>query len=105
MITTASVTLNYLVCGTCGCPFMLPAMLYETAKSEGGYFYCPNGHKRGWTEYTGAKLLKEEVEQITEKYYRAEKRITEHMAYARRLERQLAAQKAATTRAKNKGKK
>ena len=35
-------------CGTCGVWFAMPRVIYETAYQEGGFWSCPNGHKRGW---------------------------------------------------------
>lgn len=35
----------------------MPESMYEGLQREGGYFYCPNGHTRGWGKGTLAKKL------------------------------------------------
>jgi len=42
--------LKTVQCGTCGVLHALPECMYNTLFNEGGYWYCPNGHQRGWTE-------------------------------------------------------
>jgi hypothetical protein len=39
--------------------------MYDSARREGGYWYCPNGHSRGWDkgiEHTRIKELERELE-------------------------------------------
>lgn len=45
---TVQTELRVMECGTCGVPFALPEVLYSTLKEDGGWFWCPNGHQRGW---------------------------------------------------------
>jgi len=35
-------------CGSCAVTHALPAIIYDTARLQGGYWHCPNGHSRGW---------------------------------------------------------
>lgn len=35
-------------CGTCAVLHALPAIIYDTAQQQGGFWHCPNGHSRGW---------------------------------------------------------
>ena len=42
--------LKELVCGTCGVVHAIPEAMYDAAAREGGWWHCPNGHKRGWHE-------------------------------------------------------
>lgn len=37
-------------CCNCGVRFSMPKMLRDNHYEEGGWFWCPNGHKRGWIE-------------------------------------------------------
>ena len=46
----AIVTMVELTCGNCGVTHCIPNELYETYKREGGFWHCPNGHRRGFTE-------------------------------------------------------
>ena len=39
-------------CGACGVWFCMSETAYTTKQREGGFFYCPNGHCRGWNEGT-----------------------------------------------------
>jgi hypothetical protein len=47
---TREVTLKIIECGSCGTPFALPETLWNKCYNEGGFFSCPLGHSRGWTE-------------------------------------------------------
>jgi hypothetical protein len=37
-------------CITCGVIFTVPDSMWQHARSEGGYFHCPNGHSQGWSK-------------------------------------------------------
>lgn len=43
-----NVNLKVMECGTCGLPFAIPQKMYDSCHDEGGYWYCPLGHSRGW---------------------------------------------------------
>lgn len=44
---------EFLQCGTCAVRHAIPKVIYDHCKGEGGYWYCPNGHQRGFR--TGAE--------------------------------------------------
>lgn len=35
-------------CGSCAVLHAFPAIIYDTARQQGGFWSCPNGHRRGW---------------------------------------------------------
>lgn len=39
-------------CGTCGVPYTVPEVRYQSMRTEGGFAHCPNGHAWGWKEGT-----------------------------------------------------
>ena len=47
--------LHKIQCGGCGVWHAIPAKLHETCLEEGGFWYCPNGHQRGYREGKHAK--------------------------------------------------
>ncbi len=40
-------------CASCGVNYAFPQVLYDTAYREGGFWSCPNGHRRGWDKAHG----------------------------------------------------
>lgn len=93
--------LEELTCGSCGVVHAIPQGMYENCKREGGFWYCPNGHQRGWRE--GAektKILQLEAELRSEQRRReaALVRANDATAKAVKAERALSRHK---TRAKN----
>lgn len=44
--------LQNVQCGTCGVLHAIPKTMHDTLAREGGFFYCPNGHSRGWGKGT-----------------------------------------------------
>ncbi len=62
-----TVTLKIMECGTCGVAFAMPQTIYETASKEGGWFYCPLGHCRGWKKQdakNAADELRDEIAKL-----------------------------------------
>ena len=43
-------TLQTIECGTCGIIHAIPETLYDSCYEEGGFWHCPLGHSRGWSE-------------------------------------------------------
>jgi hypothetical protein len=81
--------LKELQCGTCGVWFALPEVLYDTLAAEGGFFTCPNGHRRGWDKGT----LQKQNERLQQEQARLEQALAaEH--------RRLIAAQAQTTKAR-----
>jgi hypothetical protein len=52
------VTVN-VPCGVCGVDFCLPGALYDARRSDGGYFYCPNGHRLSYRPSAQEKRIEE----------------------------------------------
>lgn len=44
--------LHTVQCGSCGVWHAIPRTRYEAAEKEGGFWFCPNGHERGFREGT-----------------------------------------------------
>jgi hypothetical protein len=81
-------------CGTCGVWHAFPETIYEHCYREGGFWSCPNGHRRGWDK--GAE--KKEVDLLRQERDRLKQRqamLEDDIAAARRL---TAAAKAETTK-------
>ena len=62
-----STKLTELQCGSCGVFHAIPRKMYETCRDEGGFWHCPNGHSRGWSEgsiYRERDRLKQKVAEM-----------------------------------------
>jgi len=46
----ADTVLKIMQCGTCGVWHGIPQFMYDTCLEEGGFWHCPNGHRRGFKE-------------------------------------------------------
>jgi hypothetical protein len=57
-----TVTLEKIVCGSCGITFAMPETMLVARRKEAGSFYCPNGHRWGWKE-TEADRLRKQLEE------------------------------------------
>lgn len=42
-------------CGSCGVLYMVPTLVHEHHRKEGGFAFCSNGHQWGWREGTKAR--------------------------------------------------
>jgi hypothetical protein len=49
-------------CGSCGVPHAIPVVMYDTCVEEGGFWTCPNGHRRGY--YEGVQTTRKAQEAI-----------------------------------------
>jgi len=92
--------LKTIQCLTCGVWHSLPQVMFDTCYKEGGFWFCPNGHQRGYSEGSTAKQLEKEKKRREWAEQRAE-RLREE---AGESERRRIAQKAATTRLRNRAK-
>ena len=64
-ITVAKqITLVTTECGSCGIPFAMPQSLWDSCYEQGGYFHCPNGHRRGWEHGARHEKLRAAEEKI-----------------------------------------
>lgn len=64
LVVKHEVILKQMECGSCGVVFAFPQEMYDTAKLQGGWWYCPNGHIRGWekgSDHTKIKELEREL--------------------------------------------
>lgn len=52
-------TCEHVQCGTCGIHHAVPKVILDTLRREGGYYFCPNVHQRGWR--TGAEEKEREA--------------------------------------------
>jgi hypothetical protein len=93
------VKLEAVTCCVCGVVFGLPSYLKKSLKSEGGDFWCPNGHRQYYTEPEIEKLKKQlaqakRLAELRQQWYDAERE--DHAA----TKRSLSATKGALTRTK-----
>lgn len=80
-------------CPVCGVTYAIPQTMHKHARDRGEFrilWYCPNGHQLGYGGPSEAERERDEVQ----RRLTAERELREH------TERQLSAQKAATTRAR-----
>ncbi len=54
-----STLLTVISCGECAIPFAIPSDLHESVRASGRSFYCPNGHKIGYSETDNQRLKRE----------------------------------------------
>jgi DNA repair exonuclease SbcCD ATPase subunit len=54
-------TLTAMVCGNCGVAFAVPEKMRAEKESDGGYWYCPNGHSRIYKKTTAQELEEEKA--------------------------------------------
>lgn len=87
----------WMQCGTCGVWHAFPESIYDNAKYEGGYWSCPNGHKRGWAE--GEK--QEEINKLRRRAERAEQQQAKIADERDAALRQASAARGQVTRIKN----
>lgn len=95
-----STTLQTLQCGRCGVWHAIPQSMYDTSVEEGGFWHCPNGHSRGFSEGS----IKKQLEKEKRRREWAEADAKRQREQAEENERRRAAQKGATTRLRNRAK-
>ena len=93
-------TLKELQCGSCGVWHAIPQTMFDSAYQEGGTWCCTNGHRRGYIE--GSIYLQLEKEKKRREW--AEQSAKNARKDADEAERRRIAQKAATTRLRNRAK-
>lgn len=100
-VLNLDVALKVLQCGTCGVAHAIPQVMYDAMYREGGFWYCPSGHLRGWeegAEKTKIKRLETELEAERQRKAAALARANDAQAANKELSKQL---KGAKTRLKN----
>jgi hypothetical protein len=91
--------LDTLTCGECSIPFAIPANLHEKVRATGQLFYCPNGHKIGYSESENQRLkIKAEREERWRKDAETRARAARDQADA--AQRRVTAYKGTVTRMK-----
>ena len=93
-------TLKTMQCGTCGVSHAIPVVMFDRCYEEGGFWHCPNGHQRGYSEGSICKQLEKEKKRREW----AEKNSLACVDEINALSRQLSAQKGVNTRMKNRAK-
>jgi hypothetical protein len=100
MPTTITYSAELTTCECwCGIHLAIPSNLYRNAHETSQEVYCPVGHKFHWSESESDRLRKK-LEQVEARASRAEQRRQAERDLREHTERQLRAQKGATTRAK-----
>lgn len=100
ILARISTKLKEIECGTCGVIHAIPETMFDTCYKEGGYWHCPNGHRRGYSDGSIYKQLEKEKKRREWAEQNA-KNISEEL---REKEKSLSAQKGVNTRLKNRAK-
>jgi len=99
LTTDRLVTLESHECGDCGITFAAPKTWWDTRRTKGGTFYCPNGHPRVFRETDVDRLQKQlDTAQRDKKYW--ESRFTSTRAVLEAEKRSKAAYKGQLTKTK-----
>lgn len=102
MVITAD--LIQLQCGSCGVIHAIPTAMYNSARDEGGFWHCPNGHSRGWREganKTEMAKLRQERDRLAQRIAERDDTIRAERDRVAATERQLYAAKGRITKIKN----
>lgn len=79
-----------LACGNCGVMHALPAVKYDAAKREGGFWYCPNGHSRGWDDGASTReATRRENERVKQENARLKEEVQESQRRTEKVETEL----------------
>jgi hypothetical protein len=92
--------LKAIQCGTCGVWHAIPQAMFDKCYQEGGFWHCPNGHSRGYSDGSIRKQLEKE-EKRRKWAEQAESDRRQELIDARK---KLSAQKGVNTRLKNRAK-
>lgn len=87
-------------CCNCSVAFAMPTEMMDRLRTNGGSFYCPNGHSQHYTK-TEVQRLRTELNKANKdaQYWRQRK--VEEEAARQHAERQAAARKGLVTKIKN----
>lgn len=81
-------------CGSCGVWHAIPKTRYESARREGGFWTCPNGHSRGWQkgeEQKEISKLRRERDRLTQQAAQKDDEIAAQAKQMKRLKKRAAA--------------
>jgi len=93
-------------CANCGTPFAMTELLNDRRRTDGGSFYCPNGHCNVYKESANQKLrdqntkLTHQLEQKQSALESERRRLAEEQASHMRTVNQLNGTRGALTRVK-----
>jgi hypothetical protein len=90
-----------ITCGSCGVVFAITDLYDDELRRTHKTFYCPNGCRRHYPQKTREEKLREQLQRQKDVIAAAERSKEYWRESADRSERCRRAQKAATTRAKN----
>lgn len=96
-----TVTMEVIVCYSCGVPFGVPHNLRRHYLEKGKDFYCPNGHRQAYT-LSEVDKLKKELEEKQDEITRKDSRIKYWQGEADKGKRLAIGQKIQASKAKNK---
>jgi hypothetical protein len=82
----ADITMEVMMCVTCGATFTVPMVVITEKRKRGGTFYCPNGHPQTFGETELDRLRKSEATLRSEKW-NLEKRARSAERQLRRLQK------------------
>jgi ssDNA-binding Zn-finger/Zn-ribbon topoisomerase 1 len=94
--------LSVMTCPSCGITYAIPQTLKENAYKKGNYqimWHCPNGHELGYGQGETERQRKR-ADEAEARAKRAQQRAEAERDLREHTERQLSAQRGATTRAK-----
>lgn len=94
-------------CGTCGTPFGMQEEVYDHCYREGGFWTCPNGHRRGWEKGNEERLeveLRRERDRLKQRQAQLEDEVQWQRKAREAAERSASAHKGQVTRLKNRAK-
>jgi hypothetical protein len=96
-----TVDLVVMTCGECGTVYGMNRPVYDERHQQGGQFFCTNGHPRVFRE-TDVQRLTKELAKKDQQLAAERERAAAARAETAAAERRVSAQKAVTTRLKNK---
>ena len=87
-------------CGKCDVEFCITDTMHAHRQSDGGTFYCPNGHPRAFVE-TDSDRLRRERDRLAQRLAERDDRIAQLRQQAEAAERRAAAARGQVTKIKN----
>jgi len=96
----ASLTLVEETCCNCFTHFVMDRSLYDHHRTNGGTFYCPNGHGQHYAE-TEVQRLKKQLDNANKRMGWAKNSATRALAEVQQVKREKAAIKGQLTKTRN----
>lgn len=90
LVILNGITCKVMVCGNCGVTHALPAIRYDTCRDEGGFWFCPNGHQRGFVDSASVRADKErERQRVVQENARLQDEVREAQRATEKVEAKL----------------